>query len=363
MASNGSDMDITPDELFDYSEYYNLNGTSNSPPCDNKNIKNFGSVFLPILYTIVFVLGLVGNILVLALILSKCKKLKSMTDMYLLNLALSDLLFVLSLPFLAYYAADEWVFGSTMCHLVTLLYLFGYYSGIFFITLMSIDRYLAVVHAIFALRARSITYGIITSLVVWCVAFLATLPQLLLSEVQADSANKTCRPNYSSQGWKLFLNLEVIVLGFICPMIIMGYCYTYILIVLIKSRNANKKKAIKLVFIVMITFQVFWAPYNCVILLDTLLQQKVLDGCETSQGIMYTTQVTEAIAFFHCCLNPLIYAFLGEKFQKYLCEVLQKILSLAPLCKSTGISRRYLSVRRSSVRTQSTGSSDLDIVL
>ncbi|XP_043922652.1 C-C chemokine receptor type 4-like [Protopterus annectens] len=361
MAPHDNDTDNT-NFNYDYSGYYGLNNTSDSSPCDNQNIKIFGSVFLPALYSIVFLLGLIGNILVIAVILSKCKKLKSMTDMYLLNLALSDLLFVLSLPFLAYYAADEWVFGSTMCHLVTLLYLFGYYSGIFFITLMSIDRYLAVVHAIFALRARSITYGIIASLVVWCVAFLATLPQLLLSEVQTDSANKICRPTFSSQEWKLFLNLEVIVLGFICPMIIMGYCYTYSLITLIKSRNANKKKAIKLVFIVMIIFQVFWAPYNFLIFLDTLLQLKVLDGCATSQGIMYTTQVTETIAFSHCCLNPFLYAFVGEKFQMHLCEMLQKMLNV-PLCKSIRICKRHLSDHRSSVHTQSTGSSDQAIIL
>ncbi|KAG7335615.1 hypothetical protein KOW79_000308 [Hemibagrus wyckioides] len=70
-----------------------------------------------------------------------------MSDVCLFNLALSDLLFLLSLPFWAHYAAiTQWVFGNFMCHAVTALYMLGYYGSIFFMMLMTIDRYAVIVH-------------------------------------------------------------------------------------------------------------------------------------------------------------------------------------------------------------------------
>ncbi|TEA23946.1 hypothetical protein DBR06_SOUSAS21910024, partial [Sousa chinensis] len=115
-----------------------------------------------------------GNLLVV-LILINCKKLKSMTDIYLLNLAVSDLLFLLTIPFWAHYAADQWVFGNVMCKFFTGLYHIGYFGGIFFIILLTIDRYLAIVHAVFALKARTVTFGVVTSGVTWVVAVFASL--------------------------------------------------------------------------------------------------------------------------------------------------------------------------------------------
>lgn len=115
-----------------------------SPSLATGDIRAFGELFLPPLYSLVFLFGLLGNSVVV-FGLFKYKRLKSMTDVYLLNLAISDLLFVLSLPFWGYYAADQWVFGLGLCKLISWIYLVGFYSGIFFITLMSIDRYLAIV--------------------------------------------------------------------------------------------------------------------------------------------------------------------------------------------------------------------------
>ncbi|OBS59259.1 hypothetical protein A6R68_09615, partial [Neotoma lepida] len=107
-------------------------------PCHKYNVKQIGAWILPPLYSLVFIFGFVGNMLVI-LILISCKKLKSMTDIYLFNLAISDLLFLLTLPVWAHYAANEWVFGDIMCKLFTGLYHIGYFGGIFFIILLTID--------------------------------------------------------------------------------------------------------------------------------------------------------------------------------------------------------------------------------
>ncbi|KAF5899804.1 C-C chemokine receptor type 4-like, partial [Clarias magur] len=117
-------------------------------PCESET---HASWFLPVLYSLFFVVGFLGNMLVLWVML-KDAQLKTMTDVSLLNLAIADLLLIFTLPFLAHYARDTWVFGNTMCTLVLGVYYIGFYAGIFFIVLMSINRYLAIAHAVFVLR-------------------------------------------------------------------------------------------------------------------------------------------------------------------------------------------------------------------
>uniref|UniRef100_A0A8C3PCQ3 G-protein coupled receptors family 1 profile domain-containing protein n=1 Tax=Chrysemys picta bellii TaxID=8478 RepID=A0A8C3PCQ3_CHRPI len=149
-------------------------GHDDATPCTN-DVKQFASLFLPPLYSIGLIFGLVSNVLVV-LILIKFKRLRSMTDIHLLNLANSDLLFILSLPFCTYYAACEWDFGNAMCKILSGVYYAGFYSGNFSIILLTIDRYLAIVRATFTIKVRTVTYGILTSVVIWGVAILASLP-------------------------------------------------------------------------------------------------------------------------------------------------------------------------------------------
>ncbi|NXB82941.1 CCR5 protein, partial [Donacobius atricapilla] len=166
-----------------------------STPCTGTEEKHFAAKFLPPLYSLVVIFGLTGNMLVV-LILVKYKRLKSMTDIYLLNLAISDLLFVFSLPFWAYYAVHDWIFGEALCRILSGVYLLGFYSGIFFIILLTLDRYLAIVHAVFALKARTVTYGILASVVTWAVAVLISVPGVVFHKTQKESSGYTCSAHY-----------------------------------------------------------------------------------------------------------------------------------------------------------------------
>ncbi|XP_006037939.1 C-C chemokine receptor type 4 [Alligator mississippiensis] len=345
----------TPGYDYNYSDNYN-----DAPkPCGKEGVRHFGSVFLPILYTLVFLSGLVGNSLVIV-VLFKYKRLKSMSDVYLLNLAISDLLFVFSLPFWSYYAVDQWIFGGSWCKIISWIYLVGFYSGIFFIMLMSIDRYLAIVHAIFALRARTVTYGILTSAIVWVVAILASIPELIFNDSVNEHNYTTCKPKYlaNSVTWKLFSSLEINLLGLLVPLIVMGFCYSMIIGTLQRCRNEKKNKAVKMIFTVMVVFFIFWTPFNIVLLLQSLVDIGVITGCQISTNLDYAMQVTETLSFFHCCVNPVIYFFMGEKFKKYI-HLLFKSWSLTgKLCKRCGFHITYHTESSSSFHTQSTGDQD-----
>ncbi|KAM7036542.1 C-C chemokine receptor type 4-like [Passerculus sandwichensis] len=354
-SSSTESLEVETTTFYDYYDSY-----YDAPKlCSKEGVRRFAASFLPVLYSLVFLVGLAGNILVIV-VLFKYKRLRSMTDVYLLNLAISDLLFVLSLPFWSYFTVDQWVFGTPWCKIISWIYLVGFYSGIFFIMLMSIDRYLAIVRAVLSLKARTTFHGFITSLVVWLVAFSASVPELVFRESFNEHNFTTCKPRFTGNftTWKLFSTLEVNILGLLIPFIIMTFCYSMIIKTLVHCRNDKKNKAVKMIFVVMIVFFFFWTPYNIVIFLQLLEFMGVIKDCQVSRNLDYAFQVTEILGLFHCCLNPVIYFFMGEKFKKYLKMLFTNWQLPGYFCKWCGVHITYHTEPTSSFHTQSTGDQD-----
>ncbi|XP_006893027.1 PREDICTED: c-C chemokine receptor type 3 [Elephantulus edwardii] len=302
-------LETTP---YDYDE---------GQPCEKVNIKDLGARLLPPLYSLVFIVGLLGN-LVVVVILTKYKRLGIMTNIYLLNLAISDLLFLVTLPFWIHYVEwNKWAFGQCMCKFFTGLYYLGLYSEIFFIVLLTIDRYLAIVHAVFALRTRTVTFGIITSVFTWVLAGLAALPEVIFHEFQEDEEQSVCSPHYpegEEDTWKRFHALRMNVMGLVLPLLIMAICYSGIIKALLKCPSRQKSKAIRLIFVIMVVFFLFWTPYSLALLLSAFQVVLPENSCEQSKQLDLAKAVTEVVANTHCCVNPIIYAFVGERFRKYL---------------------------------------------
>ncbi|KAM3614598.1 uncharacterized protein V6R79_016600 [Siganus canaliculatus] len=301
----------------------------------------YGASFLPTLYTIFFLVGFLGNSLVIWVIACGAR-LRSMTDVCLLQLALADLLLVCSLPFLAHQAWDQWVFGDTMCKVVLGVYHIAFYCGIFFICLMSIDRYLAVVHAVYAMRVRTRSFGITVATVTWVAGFVASFPDVIFLKQQAYytnnntnnntnfSASFSCYPQYpkkdeneSGHFWRVFSLLKMNILGLFIPCIIMGFCYSQIIWRLLYSQS-SKKQAIRLVLVVVTVFFCCWVPYNIASFVKALELLHLYTECESSRAITLALQITEAIAYSHSCLNPILYVFVGEKFRRHLMRLINK---------------------------------------
>ncbi|NWU13544.1 CCR8 protein, partial [Cephalopterus ornatus] len=319
----------------------------------------------PVLYSLLFVTGLMGNALVIW-VLTVFKKIKTMTDVYLMNLAISDLLFVFSLPFLVQYSiVSQWTFGNAMCKVISSAYFIGFYSSVFFITIMSIDRYLAIVQSVYALKIRTAAHGVITSLVLWVIAILASMPDLIFYQEVNDNNQIKCIPHYpgGNNGWKTFSNFEVNILGWLVPVGVLIFCYYSILKNLHKCHTQKKYKAIKLVFTVVIVFFLFWTPINIVLFLDSLRNMYIIDDCQTSQRLDLAVELAEALSFVHCCLNPIIYVFVGEKFKKHLCEAFRKYACFLSICKDYRACNRHSLDKHSSLHTRSSQSSFVGTVL
>ncbi|KAM6968161.1 C-C chemokine receptor type 2-like [Aplochiton taeniatus] len=309
--------------------YYNDNGDS----CETVNVLTEGPVALQVLVYLVFCVGLLGNVTVIWVLQ---RNVKTMTDVCLLNLALSDLLLVFSLPLWAHSASVDF-HGNGPCRVMTGLYQLGFYSGNLFVTMMGIDRYLAIVHAVAAARARTLRYGTLASVIVWLVSVALTAPEVIFARVEKDEndtlSKYTCERVYpghedTQQSWKIFRNFRENTIALFLCLPVMMFCYARILCVLQRSRNSKRGKAMNLIFIIVCLFVVCWVPYNIVIFFQTL-HNIVEISCGFDAVLRSALWLTEAVALTHCCINPVIYAFVGEKFRKRVKSILAKY----PLCK------------------------------
>ncbi|KAK2855470.1 hypothetical protein Q7C36_007339 [Tachysurus vachellii] len=314
-----------------YKDYNNLGQENNNQVCINDNVRSFSRIFLPTLYSVVFIVGLIGNSLVMS-VLVKYHKGSNVTNLCLFNLALLDILFLLSLPFWAHYAAiTEWVFGSFMCHAVTALYTLGFYGSVFFMILMTVHRYNITVHARNSHFSKqwSVRASLLLVLFMWTLSLGASLPNIIFAKVASKSNVLTCKEEYPEKAWRLFSYIELNVLGFIVPLSVMVFCYSHIIPVLMAMKTQKKHKAVRLIFVLVTVFLLFWMPYNFVIFLNFLHQLGYMNNCQQHKDLNMAMQWVETIAFCHCCLNPIIYAFVGEKFRNSTLKILKQWF---PLC-------------------------------
>ncbi|KAL7859254.1 hypothetical protein SRHO_G00144010 [Serrasalmus rhombeus] len=169
-GQNASDTSEFEDHNMDYILFNEF--------CKYKTVIKFGSIAVPMFLTIVVLLSLLGNVLVLV-ILGLFENLKSLTNIFILNLALSDLIFTLGLPFWACSYIWGWTFGDFMCRSVTFVFSAGFHSSIVFLMLMSIQRYVAVVHPLFDWDGRQ-NFSVIL-IVAWVFIFVSALPAIVES--------------------------------------------------------------------------------------------------------------------------------------------------------------------------------------
>nr|QIJ58487.1 C-X-C motif chemokine receptor 4 [Lateolabrax japonicus]UCJ02329.1 CXC motif chemokine receptor 4b [Lateolabrax japonicus] len=305
-------------------------------PCGRALSNNFNKIFLPTVYGIIFILGIIGNGLVVV-VMGYQKKVKTMTDKYRLHLSVADLLFVITLPFWAVDAASTWYFGSFLCVSVHMIYTVNLYSSVLILAFISLDRYLAVVRATNSQATRKLLASRVIYVGVWLPAAVLTVPDLVFARVQnTESSNflfsgesvetqhsriicQRIYPQETSVIWTVVFRFQHILVGFILPGLVILICYCIIIARLSQGTKgqALKKKALKTTVILIVCFFTCWLPYCVGIFIDTLMTLNVIQSsCELGQAVEKWISITEALAYFHCCLNPILYAFLGVKFKK-----------------------------------------------
>ncbi|KAI3352239.1 hypothetical protein L3Q82_005220 [Scortum barcoo] len=290
--------------------------------CVKDSNRRFRLWFISTFYSIICFLGLAGNLLVI-LTFFYFKRLKTMTDVFLLNLSFADLIFALSLPFWAANSMAEWVLGLLVCKAMHTVYKVSFYSSMFILSFISVDRYFSIAKAVAAHRHRSQAMFLskVSSVLVWAMALIFSIPDMKYTAIN----NNTCTP-YSSNTDKLRVSLQAsqIVLGFFLPLLVMSFCYSCIVRTLCQARNFERNKAIKVILAVVIVFLVCQMPYNIILFWMTVVTVNGgTEDCNYENKLLYAADITQCVAFLRCCLNPFVYAFIGVKFRHDLLKLLK----------------------------------------
>ncbi|NXU45459.1 CCR10 protein, partial [Drymodes brunneopygia] len=291
--------------------------------CEKQAVQGFTRTFQPAVYLLLSLLGTVGNGLVL-LTHTRYRQAHSVNDVCLLHLALSDLLLLLTLPFAVIYTLQGWALGTAACKALQGLYALNFYSGFLFLACISVDRYVAIVRvpAAFRLRPRARRYGWQTAGLAWLLATLLALPQFIYSQAEQHQDLRICRvvfPRGVSQAARGATNLVQVVFGFALPFLVMAGCYAAVARTLRAARGAPPHRALRVLLALVLVFVALQLPHSLMVLLDAakLLASWEM-SCAQSRRKDLAMLITGGLAYLRCCLNPLLYAFLGQRFRREL---------------------------------------------
>lgn len=312
MTTNNSD------DIFEYDLYYE------DQRCDTSNSRQVGTYITTVFFSIIVILSLFGNILVM-IVLVKYENLRSLNNVLIVNLALSDLLFTMGLPFWAYSHMNGWTLGEPACKTVTFVFYVGYYSSSILLILMTAHRYVAVIYPLSGIVSNKGFCSAVASPFIWTLSLLFAIPALIFTSVLKQSH---CVP--SSSNWTLFGIYQQNIL-FILDLVVFLFCYPQIICRLLRPSPQRKKtKTLKLIFILMVVFLLTWAPYNIVRYLQSFQfdtkshdASKSKEKCDFTTHLEYAFYISRLFAFSQCCLNPVFYVFLGVKFKNNLKKMLK----------------------------------------
>ncbi|XP_067293428.1 somatostatin receptor type 2 [Pseudorasbora parva] len=292
----------------------------------HKSMTETSTVVITFMYFVVCAIGLCGNGLVIYVIL-RYAKMKTVTNIYILNLAVADVLFMMSLPFIAIQLAlVHWPFGSALCRVVMTVDSLNQFTSIFCLMVMSIDRYLAVVHPIKSTKWRKPHVAKAINLAVWVVSLMVNLPIVIYSGLITKPDGCFCTivwPEPQEAYYTTFM-FYTFFLGFVLPLMVICLCYLFIIIkvkssgirVCSSKRKRSEKKVTRMVSIVVAVFVFCWLPFYI------FNVTSVTGTISTTPFLRSMFAFVVVLGYANSCANPILYAFLSENFKKSFKNVL-----------------------------------------
>ncbi|XP_029025511.1 coagulation factor II (thrombin) receptor-like 1, tandem duplicate 1 [Betta splendens] len=279
------------------------------------------TVFLPVVYIIVFAVGLPTNALAIWVFLFRTKK-KHPSSIYMANLALADLLFVIWVPLkIAYhFNGNNWVYGEALCKVLVAFFYGNMYCSVAFIACISVQRYWAVVHPL-ARPKRGNCKAVLVSVAVWLVVWAATVPlylydqQVRVTNLDIQTCHDVTRPSQKNPAAGYFLAMGT--LGFVVPTVVCVVSYVLMLQALRNSMEdpsiaQKRRKAVVLIVTVLVMFVVCFTPSNIMLLAHYIL---LLRGATNNLYGFYIT--TLCLASLNSCIDPFVYYFISEDFRDH----------------------------------------------
>ncbi|KAF7215800.1 chemerin-like receptor 2 [Nothobranchius furzeri] len=274
-----------------------------------------------VVYIISIMLGLIGNGMVIWVMAFKIKK--TTNSVWLLNLAIADFVFVLFLPFYIDYILRDfhWDFGLAMCKINSFVSVMNMYASVLFLTVLSVDRYVSLVHLNWSRRHRTVHRAWLMCGCIWAMAALLSCPALIFRDTLRLHDHVLCYNNFHMQnGYKAaMIHITIVTIrttvGFLLPLTAISV--TGILLS-IKVRNSggsvHMSSFSKTVTAVILAFFLCWAPFHAFSLMELSIHSSVYLHHILKSGFPLAT----SLGFFNSCINPLLYILLGKKVRHIL---------------------------------------------
>uniref|UniRef100_A0A4W4EWJ9 G-protein coupled receptors family 1 profile domain-containing protein n=1 Tax=Electrophorus electricus TaxID=8005 RepID=A0A4W4EWJ9_ELEEL len=318
-------------------------------------------IAIALVYLVVCALGLVGNLLALYLLQTRHRLKQSSINCFVMSLAITDLQFVLTLPFWAVDTALDfrWPFGKVMCKIISSVTTMNMYASVFFLTAMSVARYCSLASSLRMHSAKMASAEVKwASLAIWAVSLVATLPHAVYSTTAQISDDELCLVRFSDSGsWdpQLLLGLyqtQKVLLGFVIPLIIISVCYLLLLRFVLRGRvcgipgsdserglHRRRSKVTKSVTIVVLSFFLCWLPNQALTLWGVLIKFDLVPFSKAFYNAQaYAFPVTVCLAHTNSCLNPVLYCLIRREYRAGLKKLL---LRATPSLRSlTNLARR-----------------------
>ncbi|KAK2149053.1 hypothetical protein LSH36_470g00003 [Paralvinella palmiformis] len=325
MASKTSDYDQYPDVIFDdnQTDCINLTSCNNTPAYDYPQYDDsvllfyfiLWNVITPILFAIIILVGTVGNVLVIYVILSRVT-MQTTTNYLLINLALSDLAFLLIVaPITAYkYAAASWPFGDTACKIVHYVIYVSAYVTVYTLIAVSVLRYLTVIHGVSTARYRTKRNIIVVNFFIWILLLVVNIPSLLIHQLKIfDEHFSYC--GLAADSTKAFY-LTFFLFGYGIPLVIICVLYLVIVDHLHKASSSavgqtrrRTTRVSKVILLVVLVFAVLWLPLH----VNQLLS--VFGTVPAGHWYEVIRVLCNCFAYGNSCANPIIYNFVSKDFK------------------------------------------------
>ncbi|XP_078515319.1 melanin-concentrating hormone receptor 1 isoform X1 [Lissotriton helveticus] len=324
-------MDLSPEvDRFNSSPGANLStarvprGSTYSP-----------SILMPSVFGTICLLGTIGNSVLIIAVVQKSKlRWMSVPEIFIVNLSLVDLLFLLGMPFLIHQLVGNgvWHFGESMCTVITALDANSQFTSTYILTAMSIDRYLATVHPISSARFRRPSTAALTIALLWVLSFTSITPVWLYAGlIPFPGGAKGCGIRLPNPERDIYwYTLYQFFLAFALPFLVITVAYLRILHRITsavapaakRSIQQRNRKVTRTAVAICLFFFICWAPYY-------VLQLSQLSISRPSRLFYYAYNVAISLGYAHSCLNPFVYMVLCETFRKNLA------LSIKPAHQAT----------------------------
>uniref|UniRef100_A0A3B4GK61 Galanin receptor type 1-like n=1 Tax=Pundamilia nyererei TaxID=303518 RepID=A0A3B4GK61_9CICH len=272
------------------------------------------SVIVPVVFGIIFVLGVVGNILVLVVI-GKVGRSLSPTNIFILNLSVADLGFLLfCVPFQAtIYTLPEWVFGAFLCTFVHYIFTVNMLVSIFTLVAMSVDRYIAVVRSNQSLSVRSPRNALAGLCVIWTMSLVCSVPVAKHQGLISYHNGTFCWEDWAGASKNAY-KVTLLVLGYLLPLLLISCCYTKDTYKTCRDTDSHtcylSLQTAQTVLLVVTVFTICWMPHHIIVMWAEF------GTFPLTQATYVFRLVSHCLSYGNSCVNPILYAFLSENFRK-----------------------------------------------